>query len=156
LVEINDGTIWKRIHPEAMVVGYRLEGQKCVYPLGVLGKVEVINDVVEGHPYLIDANPFVPARDGFSIYDAVLDGHRVTMSATGYFHERGPILTDRGTGSFWHDGDGSLVGIAGKHKGKRLLRVARPVPVSWSSWLSENTECRLLVGADRTQGIPKE
>ena len=156
LVETDGGTIWNRIPSESMVLGHRLEGRKCAYPLGVLRKVEVINDVIDGHPYLIDSNPFVPESDGYAIYDATLDGHRVTMTASGYFQESQPILVDRGTDSLWLDTEGPLVAIAGKLKGKQLVRVAHPAPVTWSSWLGENGQGRLVVGADRTQGIPQE
>jgi hypothetical protein len=158
LIETGPGRIWNRIPSESLVVGYTLEGQKCAYPLGVLRKVEVINDVVEGHPYLVDANPlpFVPASDGYSIYDATLDGHRVTMAATGYFLDSKPILNDRGTESLWSDIDGALVAVAGKNRGRRLNRVAHPVPVTWETWLSQKGTGRVVVGADRTQGIPNE
>jgi hypothetical protein len=157
LVESSPGPIWNRLPSESMVVAFTLEGQECAYPTGVLRKVEVINDVVEGHPYLVSVNPFVAESDGYSIYDASLDGHRVTMAATGYFYDgKQPILCDRGTDSFWSDLDGALTSVAGKNRGRQLRRVAHPAPVTWASWLSRKSKGRLLVGADRSQGVPKE
>ena len=44
------------------------------------------------------------------------DGHRVTMAATGYFHDGKPLLYDRGTRSLWVEDKDSLTAIAGKHK----------------------------------------
>jgi hypothetical protein len=101
LVETKGGEVWQRIPSESVVVGYTLEGQKCYYPVAVLVKFEVINDLVEGHPYLIVMNAFTAARDGYSIFDASLDGRRVTMSTTGYFQDGKPLVVDRGTESLW-------------------------------------------------------
>ena len=121
-----------------------------------MGKVQVINDIVEDHPYLIVVNLFAPDQEAYSIFEAELDGHRVTMAASGYFHDGKPLLYDRGTESLWLEEDDHLKAAAGKHKGARLARVARLAPVSWKSWLAQSQDCRLLVGADRSQAIPRE
>ena len=156
LVEIGGGAIWQRVPPESVVVGHTIENRKCVYPVAILGKVQVINDLVEEHPYLVVVNPLLRPVVAFSIYEASLDGRRVTMAPTGYFQDGKPVLFDRGTESLWvamHDG---LTAIAGKHTRKRLMLVGLPAPVSWSTWLSRNPESRLLVGADRSRGVPSE
>ena len=80
----------------------------------------------------------------FSIYDALLEGHRVTLAPTGYFQDRKPMLFDRGTESLWIEMHDGLTAMAGKHFRKRLMRVAIPSPVSWSTWLSRNPQSRLL------------
>jgi len=156
LVESNGGAIWQRIPSDASVVGHTLHGLKCVYPVMLLGKVQVINDLVQDHPYLILVNLFVPPEDAFSIFDADLAGHRLTMAASGYVHDGKPLLYDRGTESLWIEEGESLKSIAGKRKGKALTRVAHPSPVTWKSWLGRNQDSRLLVGADRTHGVPAE
>jgi hypothetical protein len=156
VAESNGGSIWKRIPPDCAVVGYKLGGLPCAYPVMVLGKVQVINDVVKDHPYLIVVNRLAPGNEAFSIFEGELDGHRVTMAASGYFHDGKAVLYDRGTESLWLDEDENLKAAAGKHRGARLPRVARLAPVSWKSWLVQNQECRLVVGADRSRAIPKE
>lgn len=156
LVENDGGEIWERIPPNDAIVGVELLGHDCVYPLIVLGKVQVINDVVEDHPFLIVANLFAQASDAVSVFDADMDGRRVTMATSGYFHDQKPLLFDRGTESLWYQDGECLRAVAGKHKGTRLPRVARPGPVAWQTWLSKHHQSRLLVGADRTRGIPHE
>ena len=156
LVETRGGTIWQRIPSESSVVGYKIENRVCVYPVAILGKVLVINDIVDKHPYMIVVNPFAREAVAFSIYDTLLEGRRVTLAPTGYFQDRKPILFDRGTESLWIEMHDGLTAMAGKHFKKRLMRVAIPSPVSWSTWLSRNPQSRLLVGADRSRGIPKE
>ncbi len=156
LVENNGGPVWQRIPPDSQVVGLNLHGQQCVYPVLLLNKVQVINDLVADHPFLIVVNLFPTANQQVSIFDADRDGHRLTMATTGYFHDRKPMLYDRGTQSLWVEHDDGLKAIAGKHKDHKLTLVAKVKPVSWDAWLSRNRQSRLLVGADRSQGVPDE
>jgi uncharacterized protein DUF3179 len=156
IVEIGGGTIWQRVPPESVVVGHTIENRKCAYPVAILGKVLVINDLVDQRPYLVVVNPLLLPRVAFAIYEASLDGHRVTLAHTGYFQDGKPVLFDRGTESLWVDMHDGLTAIAGKHARKRLVKVALPSPVSWSTWRSRNPQSRLLVGADRSRGVPSE
>jgi Protein of unknown function (DUF3179) len=155
-VETEGGTIWRKMPADVQVVGQVLAGRQCVYPVPVLWRVEVINDVVEDQPFLLTANILAPPEEAFAIFDATLDGRRVTMSSSGYFGGRRPILYDRGTESLWIEQKDVLKAIAGKHKGKELPRVARPVPIAWHTWRLSNPRSRLVIGADRTQGAPSE
>jgi Protein of unknown function (DUF3179) len=154
LIENDGGEIWQRIPMEAPVVGVSLGGVKCVYPIRVLDKVQVINDLVQDHAFLIAINQFAPTSEAVSVFDAEQDGHRLTMAATGYFHEGKPLLYDRGTESLWCENGESLKAVAGTHRGTQLPRVVHLSPVTWKSWLGKNHQCRLLVGADRSRGIP--
>ncbi len=88
VVESSGGAIWQRIPPDSAVVGHKLGGLACAYPVRVLGKVQVINDIVEDHPFLIVANLFASGNEAFSIFEAELEGHRVTMAATRLFLRR--------------------------------------------------------------------
>ena len=117
-MESSGGAIWQRIPPDSAVVGHKLGGLACAYPVRVLGKVQVINDIVEDHPYLIVANLFASGNEAFSIFEAELEGHRVTMAASGYFCDGKAVLYDRGTESLWLDENDQLKAAAGKHKGR--------------------------------------
>jgi hypothetical protein len=154
VIETAGGEIWQRIPPDSAVVGHTLLGLKCVYPVLVLGKVQVVNDVVQDHPFLVLSNAFASSDQACSIYDANLNGQRVTMATTGYFLDGKPLLCDRGTKSLWLEEDDSLTAVTGEHRGQKLPRIAHPTPVTWKTWLSRNQTSRLLVGADRTRGIP--
>jgi hypothetical protein len=156
VVEINGGEIWQRIPSDSTVVSHTLRGLKCVYPTAVLGKVQVVNDLVQDHPFLVVVNLFAPPTEAFSIFDSDHEGHRLTMAPSGYFHDGKPLLYDRGTESLWSEVGDGLRAIAGKHKGIELARVAHPVPITWQAWRSQNQQFRLLVGADRSHGIPLE
>jgi hypothetical protein len=156
MVEKQGGKIFGRMPSELPVVGTKIENLHCVYPVAVLGKVIVINDIVDKHPYLVVLNPFAKQVVAFSIYDSLLDGHRITLAPTGYFQDGKPLLFDRGTESLWIEMHDGLTAMAGKLYRKRLMRVAIPAPVTWGTWISRNPDSRLLVGADRSLGIPAE
>jgi hypothetical protein len=156
VVENDGGEIWERIPPDAKVVGQTLLGIKCVYPVLVLDKVQVVNDLVREHPYLVAFNSFAPTSEAVSIFESECEGRRLTMAATGYFHDGKPLLCDRGTESLWYEEAGALKSVAGLYKGARLQQVGHPGIVSWKSWMDHNAGSRLLVGADRSRGIPRE
>ncbi|MCA1686642.1 MAG: DUF3179 domain-containing protein [Planctomycetia bacterium] len=154
VVERQGGPRWSRIPDEAFVVGQRLGGVDNVYPLLVLDKVFVVNDTIDDHPYLVANNPLVPLSERVAVYETVVDGRRVTMGLTGYFYDGKPLLYDRGTESFWVGESDALRAIAGTHRGRRLRRIARPVPVAWGDWRSEHPDSRLVIGADRSRPRP--
>jgi hypothetical protein len=156
VAETNGGKIFGRMPSELPVVGYKIENLNCAYPVAVLGKVIVINDIINEHPYLVVLNPFAKRVVAFSIYDAMVEGRRVTLAPSGYFQDGRPVLFDRGTESLWIEMHDGLTAMAGKHYSKRLMRVAIPSPVTWGTWVSQNPQSRLPVGADRSFGIPKE
>ena len=157
LIENKGGTIWRRIPSESPVVGCKIENRPCVYPVAVLVKVLVINDVVGDHPYMVLVNPLARhATVAFSVYDTLLEGRRVTLAPTGYFQDGRPILVDRGTESLWIEMHDGLTAMAGKMFKKRMFRVAIPPPVEWGKWVSQNPDTRLLIGANRSMGIPTE
>jgi hypothetical protein len=156
VAEKKGGRIFGRMPSETPVVGTKIENHDCVYPVAVLGKVIVINDIVNQHPYMVVLNPFAKQAVAFSVYDSLLEGRRITLAPTGYFQDGRPVLFDRGTESLWIEMHDGLTAMAGKLYRKRLMRVAIPSPVTWGTWISRNPDSRLLVGADRSLGIPTE
>jgi hypothetical protein len=156
IIETDGGVLWKRIPGRARVVAHTIGSVNCVYPVDVLSKVQVINDVVDDRPLVIAINLMAPPEHACSIFEANLDGRRITMGVSGYFRDRHPLLFDRGTESLWVEEGDALKSLGGKWKGKQLTRVAQPVPVTWVSWLAKHKGGRLVVGADRTQAVPTE
>ncbi len=150
------GEIWQRISGDDWVAGSTLNGQSCVYPITVLLKTQIVNDLVNEHPFLVVISPFSPQDESISIYDAQLAGRRVTMASTGYFQDGRPLLCDRGTASLWCEDGESLRAVAGKRRGVGLARVAHPSPIAWKTWLAQNDRSRLVIGADRSRGVPAE
>lgn len=155
MVETGGGTVWQRIPTDASVVGVELAGIMNAYPMQVLDKVVVVNDLVGDHALLILLNPLVPSDRAVQLYEPTVAGRRLTMGMSGYFLDAKPVLYDRGTESLWVERERSgLEAIAGSYKGTRLPQVGRPVPVDWGTWRGRNPGGRLLVGADRSRVVP--
>jgi hypothetical protein len=154
LTESSGGKIWGRIPDEANVVASRLGEVETAYPLLVLDKVSVVNDEVGGRWFLVAYSPFVRGAGQVAVYDPAVEGRRVTMGSTGYFHDGLPMLYDRGTESLWVADPEGLKAVSGAHKGRRMRQVARPALVTWSRWRDEHPSGRLVIGADRSRGRP--
>lgn len=153
IVEFNGGSVWERIPEDAHVAGGELAGISTAYPLLVLDRVYVINDRIRDQPFLVTYTPLGPAESQVAVFEPIVEGERLTMGVSGYFHDDAPMLYDRGTESLWvRDGD-SLTAIAGKHRGHKLRQVSRPVAVAWERWRDEHPQGRLVVGADRDRPI---
>jgi Protein of unknown function (DUF3179) len=149
--EQGGGPRWGRVPPEAPVVGFEEDGLAVAYPMKVLGKVLVVNDQFGDRPILVASTP----NGDVSVYEGTLDGRRVTMGHGGYFlRGNRPILYDRGTQSLWAAGQGGMIAVAGRRKGASLKLVARPEVVAWSDWRDSHPDGRLLIGADRSRGMP--
>jgi hypothetical protein len=153
LTEAEGGPIWGRIPSEAPVVGLDLAGVATVYPLLVLDRVQVVNDLIAGRPILVTYNPYAPPESSVKVYEALLDGRRVTMGTSGYYLAGVHLLYDRGSESLWKDQGDVLQAIAGPRKGQALHQLARPVLVSWGDWRWRNPKSRLLIGADRSRPV---
>lgn len=156
VIENGGGPIWERIPGGADVIGLTIGDCVCAYPLAVLGKVLIINDEMEGRPYLIHFEPF-RAGTPVSIFDPRVDGHRITLGSSGFSFQGRHVLYDRGTESLWADDGEGLTAFAGRYKGKRLPLVARLGSVAWSDWRSRHPQSRLVVGSlDRGNALPPE
>ena len=158
-VEAPGGALWSRIPSEAGVAGVSLGKTDCAYPMAVLDKVLVVNDYVDGAPYLVYNDPVRSEADGaeVAVYEAALDGRRITMGNGGFSIAGRHVLYDRGTESLWVDQGSCLESVSGKHKGKRLPLVTRASETPWRDWRDDHPQSRLLVGSlERTRGIPAE
>jgi hypothetical protein len=157
VIENGGGPIWERIPEGAEIAGLSLEGCSCAYPMGVLMKVLVVNDVIQDRPYLVYYDPFVRPAAKVAIFDARVDGHRITLGSSGLILGGRYVLYDRGTESLWVDDGRALVAFAGKYKGKELSVVSRVGPVSWDAWRDGHPGARLVVGSlDRQRALPAE
>lgn len=155
IVERDGGPHWVKVPAAARVAGFRRGGERVVYPMIVLAKVEVINDQVGAGPVLVVFRPFVPEHRAVTAYTPILDGRRITMGLSGYLLDSRPLLYDRGTRSLWDGRDGRLTAIAGPLKGASLPSVEGVEVADWSDWRSRYPESRLVVGADRKKPRPE-
>ncbi|MGE3821202.1 MAG: DUF3179 domain-containing (seleno)protein [Isosphaeraceae bacterium] len=155
ITESEGGGIWDRVPDDSLVLVGKLAGVPTAYPVLVMDKVGVVNDQIQNQPFVVTYNPLASEEELGTVYEGTLDGHRVTMGTTGYFHDRKPLFYDRGSESLWVGQESGLSAIAGKHKGRVLPKVLQARPVAWRYWRSSYPDGRLVVGADRSRAIPE-
>jgi hypothetical protein len=145
-IEKAGGSIWGKMPPKEPVIGETLAGVPCAYPLRILTRMCVVNDVVENRPFLLLFDSTRPPVQSVGLFDAQLEGRRIILGTSGYLLDGKLLLYDRETESLWFEAVDSINAISGKRKGSRLPQIARPAPVAWNDWKSRSPNSRLLVG----------
>src|SRR5262249_4961548 len=140
---------WELLPSSALIYPFMTGGIAMAYPQKLMEKVEVVNDTVADRPLVVVQTPFVPDDQAVSVFDPILEGERVTLRPSGYFHEGRPVLYDSADEGLWQTRDDGLTAISGAHKGTRLPLIARLEPKRWGDWSSRNPGGLLVVGADR-------
>ena len=152
ILETADGEIARRIYPERPVLGLAFNGVVRAYPLTVMDKVEVVNDNFGDRAIAITFCPLVQKP---AVYERVLDGQSVSLGTSGYCYRDMFVLYDRSTDSLWHPRDAGLEAITGKLAGKILpLLNVQASETTWGEWLRRHPDTEVVVGADRSRGIP--
>jgi hypothetical protein len=152
ILESADGEIARRIYPERPVLGIVVRGEARAYPLTVMEKVEVVNDTFGDMPIAIT---FMPLQDKHAAYVREIDGKPISFGTSGYVYEGAFVLYDRATDSLWYPLEGGLTAITGPLVGKVLKAASDPLERgSWGKWQRRYPSTQVVVGADRSRGIP--
>jgi len=152
IVQTADGEIARRIYPERQVLGLNFNGITRAYPVTVMDKVEVVNDTFGDRAV---AMTFCPLIKKPAVYERMLDGEVVSLGSSGYCYESAFVLYDRRTDSLWCPRDEGLTAITGKLVGKTLPFLSvQAEKTNWGEWRRRHPTTDVVVGADRTQGIP--
>ena len=147
-----DGEIARRIYPERAVIGINFNGIARAYPITVMDKVEVVNDMFGDRAVAVTFCPLIRKP---AVYDRTLAGEPVSLGSSGYCYENIFVLYDRRTDSLWYPRDEGLTAITGKLVGKTLpLHSVQAEQTTWGEWRRRYPNTEVVVGADRTRGIP--
>lgn len=100
-------------------------GPARAYPIRYLMWHEIVNDVVNGFPI---AATYCPLCNSAMVFDARVDGLRLTFGVSGKLRHSDMIMYDRETESWWQQAIGQ--GVVGAMTGKTL----RQLPAWMESW----------------------
>lgn len=151
IYQTTDGEIVRRLYYERPVIGLKINAEARAYPITVLAKTEVVNDVFGTQPVAVT---YLPLLDQAVVYERSLDGEPVSFGTSGYCYEERFVLYDRATDSLWMPESQGLTAISGPLAGKVLPVIERPEPIAWGKWRRRHPDTLVCVGADRSQGIP--
>jgi hypothetical protein len=109
-------------HPPAAkdrVLGLEIGGGAVAYPIGLLDRVEVIDDRAVGRTWVVARCALTRVA---AIYDRELDGRVFTFENSGALWRDTLVLRDRETGTYWSAATG--LAISGPLAGRRLEPMA--------------------------------
>ena len=100
------------------VIGIEINGDARAYPLGVLMRHEIANDVIGGKPVIVT---FCPLCNSAIIFDAMIDGKRHDFGTTGRLRNSDLVMYDRQTESWWQQFSGEA--LIGHYVGTKLVAI---------------------------------
>ncbi len=132
-----DGLTWLR--DSDLVIGYESGGSAYAYPVKILNRRELVNDVIDGVPVLVS---YCPLCGSGAVYSRDLDGRTLLFGNTSALYESDLVMYDHETGSYWFQVLGEA--IVGDMSGSRLTLLPS-VTISWGEWRRIHPQTRLLL-----------
>ncbi len=121
-----------------LVIGVVIEGEARAYPINVLSRHEIVNDVVGGVPVAVT---YCPLCFSGIVFDRRVEGELLEFGVSGKLVMNDLVMYDRQTDSLWQQLLGE--GIRRRFKGVRLEILAAS-HTSWSSWLAAQPDTLVL------------
>jgi hypothetical protein len=120
------------------VIGVTIEGDVRAYPINVLSRHEIVNDVVGGTPIAVT---YCPLCFTGIVYDRRVDGQTLEFGVSGKLVMNDLVMYDRQSDSLWQQILGE--GITGRYKGARLTAVSA-TQTTWAQWRTAHPETVVL------------
>ena len=121
------------------VVGVVIDGDARAYPLRMLTRHEIVNDVVAGVPVAVT---FCPLCNTAVVFDRRLGGRVLEFGVSGFLRNSDMIMYDRQTESWWQQFVGNA--IVGEMVGSRLSMLPARLE-SFAAFKARAPEGRVLV-----------
>jgi hypothetical protein len=128
-----------QLRADEPVIALDLGSAHRAYPVRIVERHEVVNDVVAGHPVLVTFCALCNSPVAFS---RVVAGRSLLFGVSGELNEANLIMFDRGTLSLWQQLTGRA--ITGRYEGSRLRLV--PVQmVAFGAWRAAHPDGEVLI-----------
>ncbi len=103
------------LQSQSPVIALEVNGDARAYPLGILTRHEIVNDVVGGIPVAVT---FCPLCNSAIVYDRRVDGEVLRFGVSGNLRNSDLVMWDDRTESWWQQLTGE--GIVGEYTGRWL------------------------------------
>jgi len=120
------------------VLGFELEGQAFAYPRYILNWHELINDQVNGKPFLISYCPLCGTGMAFS---SSVDGKHLMFGVSGLLFNSDVLFFDRESESLWSQLEKKA--ISGKLVGTELEQLYLE-HTTWDNWKVQHPQTKVL------------
>ncbi len=128
------------------VIALEIDGVARAYPLAILTRHEIANDVVSGVPVAVT---FCPLCNSAIVFDRRVDGETLRFGVSGLLRHSDLIMWDDKTQSLWQQLTGD--GIVGAHTG-RLLEIVPSQLVGYGAFKARYPEGEVLSTGGRRYG----
>ena len=100
------------------VIGIEINGDARAYPLGVLMRHEIANDVIGGKAVTVT---YCPLCNSAIVFDAMIDGKKHDFGTTGRLRNSDLVMYDRQTETWWQQFSGKA--LIGHYLGTQLKAI---------------------------------
>jgi hypothetical protein len=141
---IADAQAW--LQPQSPVIAFELDGEARAYPLSILTRHEIVNDVFGDTPVAVT---FCPLCNSAVVFDRRIDGETLRLGVSGNLRNSDLIMWDDKTQSWWQQFTGE--GIVGEYAGAQLELLPSLV-VSFDAFAQQYADGVVLSPASRGYG----
>lgn len=141
---IEDGQAW--LQPQSPVVAFELGGVARAYPLAILTRHEIVNDIVGDVPVAVT---FCPLCNSAVVFERQYEGRLLRFGVSGLLRNSDLIMWDDQTQSWWQQFTGE--GIVGAYTGAQLEMLPSQV-VSFSAFIEQYPAGEVLSRSGRNYG----
>lgn len=141
---VTDAAVW--LQAQSPVISFELNGTARAYPLAILTRHEIVNDVVADIPVAVT---FCPLCNSAVVFERTLDGEVLRMGVSGLLRNSDLIMWDDVTQSWWQQFTGE--GIVGVYTGRQLRMLASQV-VGFGAFVEQYPDGEVLSRAGRSYG----
>ncbi len=127
------------VRANEMVMGLKIGDESRAYPIGLMRRYELANDVVGGEPVAIT---FCPSCNIGLAFSRTVDDHALTFDVTGMLLDTAMVMKDREEGTLWSQS--RLQALDGAMAGTKL-RLLVTNQMSWEQWKAENPDTTLVI-----------
>jgi hypothetical protein len=141
---IEDASEW--LSDQSPVIAVEIEGLARAYPLAILTRHEIVNDVIGEIPVAVT---FCPLCNAAIVFDRRVDDETYRFGVSGFLRNSDLIMWDDQTQSWWQQFTGT--GIVGQHTGHQLDHLPSQV-VGFSAFVDQYPDGEVLSGSGRSYG----
>lgn len=141
---IADASTW--LQPQSPVIAFSLDGVNRAYPLAILTRHEIVNDMIGDTAVAVT---FCPLCNSAIVFDRTLDGQVLRFGVSGLLRNSDLIMWDDVTQSWWQQFTGE--GIVGVHTGTMLTILPSQV-VGFGAFVEQFPEGEVLARNGRSYG----
>lgn len=138
--DVEAASAW--LEPRSPVLVLEIDGDARAYPLAILTRHEIVNDVVAGTPVTVT---YCPLCNSGIAFERVVDGDVLDFGTSGRLYRANLVMYDRQSRSLWSQFRGEAV--VGDAVGTRLPKL--PVSLlSWEEFAGERPDGAVLARPD--------